>query len=34
MCATPMIVLAVDREEASQMRLIDDDDVIEAFPTD
>jgi hypothetical protein len=29
-----MIVPAVDREEAAQMRLIEDDDMIEAFATD
>ena len=34
MPATPMIVPAVDREKASQMRPIEDDHVIEAFVTD
>ena len=31
---TPMIVPAVGREDASQMRLIEDDHVIQAFATD
>jgi len=34
MRAAPMIVPAVDREEASEVRPIEDDDVIEAFATD
>ena len=34
MWATPMIVLAVDREDASQMHLIEHDHVIQAFSTD
>ena len=33
MRATPMIVSAVDREDASQMRLIEHDHVIQAFST-
>ena len=31
---TPMIVPAVDREDASQMRLVEHDHVIQAFATD
>jgi hypothetical protein len=34
MCATPMIVAAVDREDASQMCLVEHDHVIQAFATD
>ena len=31
---TPMVVPAVDRKDASQMRLVEHDHVIEAFATD
>jgi hypothetical protein len=33
-CSTPMIIQAVDRQDAPQMRLVENDHVIETFSSD